>query len=380
MACSLSLVPLASFACWRGRSTAGPSHYRTRRPAVAFWYLRKTPVQVAEVSLSEEGMKRRDFLASVLAVVALPSNLAAQGAPKAARIGWLTAQQEASLTPYLAAMRAGFSDLGYVEGRNLTIDYRYGNDAVERIPELAAELVKLPVDLIVAQGAAVSEVSKLGLPVPIVYVFSGDPVSAGFADSLARPRGNMTGLTFMAAEFNGKRLEILRDVVPDLRRVAIVANPEHPGAQIERAYSEEFGRKMGLTIQYLRTRSRDELTNAFTAMAAGPPQAISVFADGFAVQNRQSIIDFALSHKMPVVSGWPVFARSGALCSYGPRLTESYRRLADYVDRILKGAKPTDLPIEQPTKFELVLNQRTAKALGLIIPPTLLVSADEVID
>lgn len=325
-------------------------------------------------------MKRRAFLASALAVAALPSNLAAQGAPKAARIGWLTAQQESSLTPYLAAMRAGFSDLGYVEGRNLTIDYRYCDDAVERIPELATELVKLPVDLIVAQGAAVSEVSKLGLPVPIVYVFSGDPVSAGFADSLARPRGNMTGLTFMAAEFNGKRLEILRDVVPDLRRVAIVANSEHPGSQIERAYSEEVGRKLGLIIQYLPTRSRDELTNAFTAMAADPPQAISVFADGFAVQNRQSIIDFAMSHKMPVVSGWPVFARSGALCTYGPRLTESYRRLADYVDRILKGAKPLDLPIEQPTKFEMVLNQRTAKALGLTIPPTLLVSADEVID
>lgn len=325
-------------------------------------------------------MKRRDFLASALAIAALPRSLAAQGTPKIARIGWLTAQQESSLTPYLAAMRAGFADLGYVEGRNLTIEYRYGNDAIERVPELAMELVKLPVDLIVAQGAAVSEISKLSLPVPVVYVFSGDPVSAGFADSLARPRGNMTGLTFMAAEFNGKRLEILRDIIRDLRRVAIVANSEHPGSELERAYSEDAGHKLGLTIQYFPTRSRDELTNAFTAMAADPPQAISLFADGFAVQNRQSIIDFALSLKAPVVSGWPVFARSGALCTYGPRLTESYRRLADYVDRILKGAKPTDLPIEQPTKFEMVINQRTAKVLGLAIPPVLLVSADEVIE
>ena len=325
-------------------------------------------------------MKRRDFLASALAIAALPRSLAAQGTPKIARIGWLTAQQESSLTPYLAAMRAGFADLGYVEGRNLTIEYRYGNDAIERVPELAMELVKLPVDLIVAQGAAVSEISKLSLPVPVVYVFSGDPVSAGFADSLARPRGNMTGLTFMAAEFNGKRLEILRDIIRDLRRVAIVANSEHPGSELERAYSEDAGHKLGLAIQYFPTRSRDELTNAFTAMAADPPQAISLFADGFAVQNRQSIIDFALSLKAPVVSGWPVFARSGALCTYGPRLTESYRRLADYVDRILKGAKPTDLPIEQPTKFEMVINQRTAKVLGLAIPPVLLVSADEVIE
>jgi putative tryptophan/tyrosine transport system substrate-binding protein len=325
-------------------------------------------------------VKRRTFLASTLAVAALPRSLVAQGTPKSARIGWLTAQQESSLTPYLDAMRDGFADLGYVEGRNLAIEYRYGNDAIERVPELAAELVKLPVDLIVAQGAAVSEISKLGLPVPIVYVFSGDPVSAGFADSLARPRGNMTGLTFMAAEFNGKRLEILRDLVPDLRRVAIVANSEHPGSQIELSYSEDVARKLGLAIQYWPTRSRDELEKAFTAMAADPPQAISLFADGFAVQNRRSIIDFAMSHKIPVVSGWPVFAHSGALCTYGPRLTESYRRLADYVDRILKGAKPTDLPIEQPTKFEMVINQRTAKALGLSIPPALLITADEVIE
>jgi putative ABC transport system substrate-binding protein len=277
-------------------------------------------------------------------------------------------------------MRDGFADLGYVEGRNLAIEYRYGNDAIERVPELAAELVKLPVDLIVAQGAAVSEISKLGLPVPIVYVFSGDPVSAGFADSLARPRGNMTGLTFMAAEFNGKRLEILRDIVPGLRRVAIVANSEHPGSQIELSYSEDVARKLGLAIQYWPTRSRDELEKAFTAMAADPPQAISLFADGFAVQNRRSIIDWAMSHKIPVVSGWPVFAHSGALCTYGPRLAESYRRLAAYVDRILKGAKPTDLPIEQPTKFQMVINQRTAKALGLSIPPALLITADEVIE
>jgi putative ABC transport system substrate-binding protein len=325
-------------------------------------------------------VKRRAFLVSTIALAALPRSLAAQGAPKAARIGWLTAQQASSLTPYLAAMRAGFADLGYVEGRNLTIEYRYGDDAVERVPELAAELVKLPVDLIVAQGAAVSEISHLGLPVPVVYVFSGDPVSAGFADSLARPRGNMTGVTFMAAELNGKRLEMLRDIIPNLRRVAIVANSEHPGSQLERTYSEEVGRRLGLTVQYLPTRSRDELASAFTALAADPPQALSLFADGFAVQNRQSIIDFAMSHKMPVVSGWSVFARSGALCTYGPRLAESYRRLADYVDRILKGARPADLPIEQPTKFEMVINLRTAKALGLTIPPSLLVSADEVIE
>ena len=325
-------------------------------------------------------MKRRDFLTSAITIAGMPGILRAQSPPRAARIGWLTAQNESSLTPYLAAMRTGFADIGYIEGRNLTIEYRFANDVLERVPELAAELVKLPVDLIIAQGSAVSEISKLGLKIPVVFIFSADPVSAGLADSLARPRGNMTGLTFMAAELNGKRLEILRDINPDLRRVAIVANSEHRGVHLERANSEEVGRRLGLTIRYYPTPSREKLDEAFAAMAAEPPQAISLFSDGFAVQNRQRIIDFAITQRAPVIAAWPIFARSGAICSYGPRLSGSYRRLADYVDRILKGAKPADLPIEQPTTFETVVNQRTAKTLGLTIPASLLVSADEVID
>jgi len=326
-------------------------------------------------------MNRRDAVLMLFALgAALPRGVGAQSAAKVARIGWLTAQQASSLAPYLGALRGALADLNYVEGRNLVIEFRFGDDAIERVPELAAELQRIPVDLIMAQGAAVSVISKLGLKVPVVYAFSGDPVSAGFADSLARPGGNMTGVTFMAAELNGKRLEMLREIMPKLRRVAIVANPEHPGANVERAYSEEAGRRLGLAIKYFPTRTRDELAGAFAAMTADPPQAISLFADGFAIANRQRIIDFATSHRAPVVSGWPVFAKSGALCTYGPRLTESYRRLAHYVDRILKGARPADLPIERPTQFELVINLKTAKALGLIVPPSLLVRADELIE
>ena len=325
-------------------------------------------------------MDRRGFLAATVAIACAPRSVLAQGQAKAARIGWLTAQQESSLTPYLAAFRSSLADLGYAEGRNLTIEYRFGNDAPERVPDLLTELTKLPVDLIVAQGQAVSEIGQLEHPLPIVYVFSGDPVSAGFAESLARPRGNMTGLTFMAAEFNGKRLEMLRDIVPDLRRVAVVANSEHPGSDLEWAYSEVVARRLGLALEHYPTRSRDELKAAFDKIASNPPQAILLFADGFAVQNRQAIIDFATARRIPVVSGWSVFARTGALFSYGPRLVDSYRRLASYVDRVLKGAKPADLPIEQPTTFETVINQKVAKTLGLTVPPTLLVSADEVIE
>ena len=325
-------------------------------------------------------MKRRVFVASLVAMAAMPRTGTAQGAARVIRVGWLTAQQASSLVPYVDAMRTALADLGYVEGRNLVIEFRYGDDVIERVPELAAELVRLPVDLIVAQGAAAFEIRGLGLPIPVVFSMSADPVSAGFADSLARPRGNMTGVTLMAVEFNGKRLELLQEIVPDLRRVAIVGNPEHPGAHLERAFSEETARRLDLAIEYLPTRTRDELTSVLSAISAHPPQAISLLADVFAIQNRQTIIDFAMRHRAPVISGWPIFARSGAVCTYGPRLTESYGRLAYYIDRILKGAKPDDLPIERPTKFEFVINLRTAKALGLTIPPSLLVRADEVIE
>jgi ABC-type uncharacterized transport system substrate-binding protein len=323
-------------------------------------------------------MNRRAFLATILATACLPRAFAAEGAAKVYRIGWLTAQQAASLTPYLDAFRSGLADLGYVEGRNLMIEYRYGDDAIERVLELAAELVRIPVDLVVAQGAAAFEIH--GLTVPVVYGISADPVSSGFADSLARPRGNMTGLTFMAVEMNGKRLELLRETIPGLHRVAIIGNPEHPGAHLERAFSEAAGRRLGLEIAYFPTRNGDELAAAFAAIAEDPPQAISVLADGFAIQNRRNVIDFAMSRHVPVISGWPVFAQSGALCTYGPRLTESYRRLAYYVDRILRGAKPAELPIEQPTQFELVVNIKAAKALGVTIPPSIETRADRVIE
>ena len=248
------------------------------------------------------------------------------------------------------------------------------------MPELASDLERLPVDLIVAQGAAVEVISKLKLKTPVVYVFSGDPVSAGFAESLARPHGNMTGLTFMAAEFNGKRLELLREFIPNIRRVAIVANPEHPGEEIERRYSEEAGQRLGLQTDYFATRNRSELDDAFARISATPIQAISVFADGFAIQNRQKIIEFAMGRRVPVISGWAIFAQSGALCTYGPRLAESYHRLAHYVDRVLKGAEPSILPIERPTKFELIINAKTANALNIVIPQSVLLRADQVIE
>lgn len=325
-------------------------------------------------------MDRRAFLMSAATVAALPRFAAAQSPARPLKIGYLSAQQQASFAPYQAAFRQGFAELGYIEGRNLVIEFRFGDDRLDRVPDLAAELVKSGAELMIAQGAAVSEVAKLNLPVPIVYVFSGDPVSAGLAESLSRPKGNMTGLTLMAAELNSKRLEILRDIVPGLRRVAIIANPEHHGVNLERRNSEETAQRLGIEIRYYPTPSLQALDAAVAKMKADPAQAISVFSDGFAVQNRKVIFDFANDQRIPVVAGWSVFARSGAICSYGPLQSEQYLRLASYVDRIAKGAKPSELPIQQPTKFETIVNLRVAKALGLSIPPALLASADELIE
>jgi putative ABC transport system substrate-binding protein len=323
-------------------------------------------------------MDRRAFLASLVAFGTVAHQDRAGAAAKPVSIGWLTAQGASSLTPFLEAFHNGLAELGY-RSDNLEIEYRYGDDNLLKVAPLAAELVRKPVELLVVQGTAVPLIYELKLPVPAVYVFSGDPVAAGLAESLAHPRGNMTGLTFMAAELNAKRLEMLRDIIPDLRRVAIIANPEHPGSQMERSYSEETARKLGLEIEFHGTSTDDELVSAFAAMDRHPPQAISLFADGFAIQYRQRIIDYATRHAAPVISGRSIFARSGAICSYGPKLSESYRRLAYYVDRVLKGTKPSDLPIERPTNFETVVNLNTAGLLGLTIPNSIIASADEVI-
>jgi putative tryptophan/tyrosine transport system substrate-binding protein len=325
-------------------------------------------------------MKRREFITLLGGAAAWPLAAHARQPAKVFSIGWLTAQRASSLTPFLDVFRTGLAELGYREGDNLKIEYRYGDDNLLRVAPLAAELTRQGVNLLVVQGAAVPLVHELKLPLPSVYVFSGDPVVAGIAESLARPGGNMTGLTFMAPELNAKRLELLRDIVPGLRRVAIIANPEHPGSEIERTYSEGTAQKLGLETEFFSTATEDQLTAAFAAMDPRPPQAISLFADGFAIQYRQRIIDYGMRHRAPLISGWPIFARSGAICSYGPKLSESYRRLAYYVDRVLKGTSPSGLPIERPTKFEMVVNMKTARALGLTVPNSIIVSSDEIIE
>jgi putative ABC transport system substrate-binding protein len=317
------------------------------------------------------------LLFATAAVAALPRIVDAQARPP--RIGWLTAQRPPSLVPFVKAFRDALAELGFVEGKNLTIEFRYGDDDLGKVRGLADELARMPVDLIVVQGEAALELKSMNLATPVVYAYSADPVIAGLAQSLARPNANMTGLTYMAVELNGKRLELLREMVPGVRRVALLSNPAYPGQGNERSSSESTAGRIGLDVRYVPARTSDELAAAFTKMTADKVQAISVLADSFMVQNRDSIIAFGISQKIPVVSSWPVFALSGALCSYGPKLSDSYQRLAYYVDRVLRGTKPAELPIEQPTTIEMTVNLKTADAIGLQMPQAVLVRADKVL-
>lgn len=324
-------------------------------------------------------MKRREFLGIVGGAATWPLAARAQQ-PKVARIGWVTAAPAPDVNPFVDALRAGLADLGYAEGRNVTITARYAEGNINQVLPLAEELAKLPVDVITTQGTATRQLLKLSETIPVVYVFSADPVLAGIADSLARPGRNMTGISVMSVDLNGKRLELLQQIVPRIRRVAIIASPTHAGEELERANSIEMAQKLEIAIQYLPTPSSSDLRRALGDLAADPPEAIVVFPDPITFAGRREIIAFADAQHIPVISAWADFAEVGALCTYGPRLVESYRRLAYYVDRILKGAKPAELPIERPTVFELVLNLKAAKALGLEIPPGLLARADRVIE
>lgn len=297
-----------------------------------------------------------------------------------AHLGWLTTAPAGDVSPFLDALRTGLAAEGFVEGRNLTISARYADGDIGRVPLLAEELARLPVDLIATQGTATRQLIGISAAVPVVYVFSADPVLAGLAESLARPGRRMTGVTLMSAELNGKRLELLREILPKLGRVAILASPTHAGEELERKNSIEMADKLGIAIQYHPTPTTEALRAAFVRMTMDPPEALVVFPDPITFTNRKAIVDFANGIRAPIISGWADFADSGALCTYGPKLVESYRRLAYYADRVLKGGNPAELPIERPTVFELVLNLKTARALAIQLPPALMARADRVIE
>ncbi len=265
-----------------------------------------------------------------------------------------------------------------MEGQNIAIEYRSAEDR-SRLAELANELVRLNVEVIVAQDAGVAVAKKATEVVPIVFGFSGDPVVAGFVGSLARPGGNMTGKTFLSFELAGKRLELPKEVVPKISRVAVLANPAHPGEERELRETQAAASTLGITLKYLQARVSGEFGSALDTISKERADGLLVLPEAVTMAQRTRLAEFAAKRRLPTVFGWKEYVEAGGLMSYGPSLDERFRRLAVYVDKILKGAKPADLPVEQPTRFELVINMKTANALSLTIPQSVLIRADQAI-
>ena len=296
------------------------------------------------------------------------------------RVAWVSSDRAGSNSPSLEAFRAGMRELGYVEGRNFAIDTWWGEGSTERLAKAMADILRAKPDVIVAQGGqALRPILNAGVKLPIVFGMSADPVEAKVVASFARPGGNVTGMSFFALDLVGKRMELIKEVLPGIRRLAVVANPEHPGEQKELAVSQAAADKLGLVLHYFPVRTGAELEDALTSIAKARDGAILAFADAFTLSYADRFAEFSLRQRIPAIAGWAAFARRGNLMTYGPVIDDSYRRMAAYVDRLHKGAKPADLPIEFPTKVELVVNARTATALGLTIPPSVLARADEVI-
>jgi putative ABC transport system substrate-binding protein len=326
-------------------------------------------------------MDRRTFVstaAGALLAQAFPAH--AQPAKKLPRIGTLHTSDPATSSPFVAAYTQGLRERGYVEGQNLVVERRFADDKFERLPDLAAELVRLKVDVIVTSGdVAITAVKQQTQTIPIVMSSSTDPVGTGFVESLAHPGGNITGLTNLSPELMAKRLELLKEVVPGLYRVAIMWNPDARGAVFDYKETQGAARALGLQLQSTEVSRAGDFERAFSVLTTGRAEALVVAPSIFLFVNRVQIASLALKTRLPSMYWSRENADAGGLIAYGPNLLDLYRRAAAYVDKILKGAKPGDLPVEQPTKFELVINLKTAKALGLTLPPSLLRRADEVI-
>ena len=321
---------------------------------------------------------RRTFIVA-LALGILGAALAdeAQQPTKVPRIGvlWPTSDH-----PYLQAFRQGLRDLGYVEGQTIVIEYRYARGKDDRLPDLAAELVRLQVGAILTWGTPATQAAKQATrAIPIVMGTIADPVTAGLVASLARPGGNVTGLTSISRELAGKRLELTMEVIPGLSRVAVLSNPANPGAVLNLRETEAAARSRGMRLQVLQVRGPNDFESAFEAAAKERAGALVVLPDPLFSQHAKRLVDLAAKHRLPAMYYTKEFVDAGGLMSYAPSYPDMFRRAASYVDKILKGAKPGDLPVEQPTRFELVINLKTAKALGLTIPQSVLIRADQVI-
>jgi len=326
-------------------------------------------------------MRRRQFLIVAGALLAAPLAVEAQQAAKVPRIGFLgnsTAALEANL---VGPFREGLRDLGYVEGQNVLIEYRWAEGNYERFPALIGELSALRVDVLVTAGTPASlAVKKTATSIPLVMVAVGDPVGSGLVASLARPGGQFTGLVSIAPDLEGKRLELLKKVVPRLSNVAFLLNPANAFHVTSEKQARAAANVLHLNVEFVPVRAESEFDSAFQAITSQRPGALVMLADRLFLHHRARIADFAKRNRLPTVYAYAELVEAGGLMSFGPSYPGMHRRAAYFVDRILKGVKPADLPMEQPMKFELIVNLNAAKALGLTIPQSILVQADRVIE
>jgi len=318
------------------------------------------------------------IVAVTLGTLAASLAFAAQQPPKIPRIGVLRpgAPPDASVE----AFRQGLRDLGYVEGKNIAFEYRWAEGKLDRLPDLAADLVRAKVDLIVTSTTpAIQAAKNATTTIPIVFAAAGDPVATGLVAGLARPGGNITGLSLLSAELSGKRLELLKETVPGISRVAVLWNTASVAMALTVKEVQAAAVTLGVTPHMVGVRHPDDFAGAFAAIARARPDALVVVLDPFTLVHRKRILEFAAANRLPAMYELRVFVDEGGLMAYGPSVTDMSRRAATYVDKILKGAKPADLPVEQPTRFELVINFKTAKALGLTFPQSILIRADHMI-
>jgi putative ABC transport system substrate-binding protein len=324
-------------------------------------------------------MRRRDILAALGAgalLLAPPSWTQVRG--RVARLGWLSAVSPPEAE--LDALREGLRELGYVEGRDYTVVARHAHGDPARLPGLVAELVREKVDVLVARGPTLTAAAPAAKSVPVVFIFSGDPVAAGVVDSFARPGRNASGISFLALELSAKRVELLREIAPRATRIAVITNPDHAGEGDEYRVTEEAAKRLGAATSHHAVRTPQALPAAFDAVRTQRAHALLVFPDALTSRYAKEIAAFALRERLPSVYAWAVFADAGGLISYGPVAREQFKRLATFVDKVLRGIDPGTIPVEQPAKLELVINLKTARALGLTIPQSLLLRADRVIE
>jgi putative ABC transport system substrate-binding protein len=327
-------------------------------------------------------MRRRDF--TILFVVGMaiwPTHVRAQQLRKIPRIGVLLPGAPAAWSRRTKAFLDGLSELGYVEGKTIAIEWKWGDDQFDTLSGLAADLVRSNVDVIVTGGTSATKALKTATQtIPIVMAIVGDPVAAGLVDTLARPGGNATGFSIVAPELGTKRLELLKEIVPNLSSIAVLSNAKNPQSKIEMKEMQTAAQAMALQLHSAEISTEVGLEDAFVAMNKASAQALILLTDPILFSQRKRTVDLAAQYKLPAVYFYSGFVEEGGLMSYGPSDVDLFHRAAGYVDKILKGAKPSDLPVEQPTRFELIFNLKTAKSLGLTVPPKLLLTADEVIE